>query len=54
MHHRHIVKMMWAVNMYNDWHRNRMTLREFSNQILRADLDMLNSFTEADLSFALS
>ena len=47
-------KIKWAVNLYCEWHANR--LKQFCSdvEIVRCDLDKLNQFTKSDMSFALS
>ena len=47
-------KMMWAVNMYNEWRGNRIGKPGVAGEILQANLELLYTFTEHDLGFALS
>ena len=46
-------KIKWAVNMYCEWRRNRMLDPFVPNQIKSANLDLLFTFSEGDLCYAL-
>ena len=46
-------KMKWAVNMYSDWRICRLK-GNAPVEIVRADLNALNRFSQDDLSFALA
>ena len=45
---------MWTVNLYNDWRIQRLSDGVVSVEIVNANLDLLGSFNEKDLAFALS
>ena len=47
-------KIKWAVNMYSQWRLNRISYVGCSDEIVKANLDMLHTFDKRDLSFALS
>ena len=47
-------KIKWAVNMYSEWRKNRVSYVGVSDKIVRANLDCLHTFDKADLSYALS
>ena len=47
-------KIMWAVNLYSDWHRNRIAVPGVCHQIVQANLEMLYTFTQGDLCYSLS
>ena len=46
-------KIMWAVNMYNHWRQNRMTKPGVPYQIIQANLEMMNGFTQSDLCYSM-
>ena len=46
-------KMRWAVNLYSDWRRNRMTLPGVDCSIIDANLEVLDGFSEFDLAYSL-
>ena len=46
--------MKWAVNMYSQWRINKMGSGYISDQIVNANLDVINEVSKADLCFALS
>ena len=47
-------KIKWAVNLYSQWRLNRIGRAFCPNQIINANLDNLNSFSQVDLAFSLS
>ena len=47
-------KMKWAVNMYSEWRRNRLANGMCPQQLIDCNLDLLGSFHQSQLSFALS
>ena len=48
-------KIMWTVNLYNQWRSNRMSGDGvILFQIVNANLDLLGSFCKSDLCYALS
>ena len=47
-------KIMWAVNLYNQWRENRMSNGVIPVEIVNANLDMTGCFNEKDLSYSLS
>ena len=47
-------KIMWVVNLYSDWRRNRIAVPGVCYQIVQANLEMLYTFTQGDLCYSLS
>ena len=47
-------KIVWAVNLYGDWRRERIGILETGLQILNANLDKVYSFVKSDLCYSLS
>ena len=47
-------KIMWAVNLYNEWRVKRIHDGNIALQIVSTNLDFLGSFTQADLCYSLS
>ena len=46
-------KMLWAMNLYDDWRRNRMGQGGVADEIIKSDLNMIGEFIKADLCFSL-
>ena len=46
-------KIRWAVNMYNEWRRSRISVIGCPSQTVDANLEMLHSFTPSQLGYAL-
>ena len=46
-------KILWAVNLYSEWHRKRLGLTLVPPQIINANLDMVGTFAKADLCFSM-
>ena len=47
-------KMKWAVNLYSDWCKYRLSLQTQPVEISHVDLNVLCQFSEDDLCFTLS
>ena len=47
-------KIMWAVNMYSEWRRNRLAMPLCPPEIINANLDMVGTFAKNDLCHSLS
>ena len=41
-------KISWAVNLYADWHRNRIAIAGCSPEIVNANLDFVGQFGKGD------
>ena len=46
-------KMLWVVNLFNDWRINRMKQVLVERQIRDTDLAFVNQFSEGDLAYCL-
>ena len=47
------LKINWAMNLYSDWRKYRMSQQCVPDEILKCDLDSLGQFFKADLCFAM-
>ena len=46
-------KMLWAVNLYDQWRKNRIGMTDASVQIFNADLQFYKNFTKDELCYSL-
>ena len=46
-------KIMWAVNMYCDWRKARLSDVNVANEIKKADLNCLSAFDQSHLCYSL-
>ena len=47
-------KIVWVINLYDQWSKYRMSQPKVSDEIIRCDMNMLEQFSKHDLAFALS
>ena len=46
-------KIMWAVNLYSNWHSNRIYIPGCPPEIVNANLECVNAFAKSDLCYSM-
>ena len=47
-------KMRWAVNLYSEWRRSRISYVGCADEIVKANLELLHSFDQREMCYSLS
>ena len=47
-------KIKWAVNMYCDWRKSRLSDQNVSKQIIESDLEVVNALEKSNLAYSLA